>query len=218
MLKRYYATLTALAVVLFLLALAFGMATPAHAQTAGALSGSASYSASGAASVATQGNGNGNAQNITFNSAEPTPYVETHQSGTTTLKTVPMVYAPPVGVTAPCYTALSAGVAVVGFGLTAGGSVEDPECTLRETARLLHGIGAQEAAVRVMCNNALAAAALGAATCPPVASRRPADSSSAGYLQSTSAVASHTPICDQARRFDDRILAVRNSCPRWWKR
>lgn len=210
MLKRYYATWAALAVLLFLLLLAFGLATPAHAQTAGALSGSASYSASGAASVATQGNGN--AQNITFNSASPSPYIDTHQSGTTTLKTVPMVYAPPVGVTAPCYTALSAGVAVVGFGLTAGGSVEDPECTLRETARLLHGIGAQEAAVRVMCNNALAAAALGAATCPPVAETTPV-----ALLNTSSQYTTNPSICESARRFDDRILAVRNSCPRWWK-
>lgn len=61
--------------------------------------------------------------------------------GTTTLRTVPDAYAPTVGATAPCRIAVSAGVAVIGIGVSGGGSVEDEPCNLRETARLLDGIG-----------------------------------------------------------------------------
>lgn len=149
----------------------------------------------------------GNSQNITFTSP---PYTETHVSGTQTLKTVPQVYAPSIGVSAPCQTALSGGVSVVGFGVSAGGSVEDKGCTMRETSRLLHGIGQPAAAARVMCNDEMAAKALGSAICAgmtaPVAgevapvSAAPASAPVATAPAATApvaVVASKTPDCKE---------------------
>lgn len=104
-----------------------------------------------AASLAAAGN------SLVFNSAQP--------NDRSTLVTAPQIYAPPIGVTAPCYVALSAAVSVVGFGVGAGSSIEDPNCTRRENARVLHGIGQSAAAARIMCNDREAAAALGPAIC-----------------------------------------------------
>jgi hypothetical protein len=166
-----------------------------------ALSGSAAQSAalSGSYSGAQQGN----QQAITINGAPiPTDQTVRHE-GTSTVKTVATVYAPPIGVTAPCLMGISGGVTVVGVGASLGASVEDKECTMRETARLLHAMGQPVAAAKVMCNNAMAAQALGEATClkPVYASTAP--------VQPTS-------ICQTAQTNDDRILAERNHCLRWW--
>ena len=148
------------------------LAAPAWADlsaTAASLSGAAAQS--GALSNASQGN----AQNITINGGNAAPYPTT-----TTIKTAPQVYAPPMGVTAPCRVAMSAGVSVIGVGVAAGGSVEDTNCNMRELSRLYHGIGAVDKAVlvadgvlRLMCQDEAAAKALGAA-CPPVAVQQPA--------------------------------------------
>lgn len=73
----------------------------------------------------------------------------------------PAVSAPAVMTSAPCYVGVSGGASIVGLGVSFGNGVEDPGCTLRETARLLHGIGQRDAAVRVMCNDPIAAKALG---------------------------------------------------------
>jgi len=131
-------------------------ATSAFADTsalANSLANSASQS--GSASIASQGN----AQNITINGS-PIPINTTHTqnvnaTGTSTVKTVPQVYAPSVGVTAPCRVALSGGVSVIGFGIAAGGSVTDSPCNLRELSRLYFGIGQTDKAVAV-ANGALA--------------------------------------------------------------
>lgn len=117
-----------------------------------AASGSYSSSSSGSLSNASQGN----VQQTIFN----TPGTVTY-SGGYDVKTTPTVYAPPIGVSAPCYMALSGSVSVVGFGAGLGGSILDEGCDLRETARLLFGIGKADAAAKVMCGNAHAAAALG---------------------------------------------------------
>jgi len=85
---------------------------------------------------------------------------------TTTVRMVPDPYAPTMNATAPCRISVSGGVTVIGVGVSGGGSVEDDPCNLRETARLLDGIGQREAAARVMCNDPRAAAALGATVCP----------------------------------------------------
>ena len=68
-------------------------------------------------------------------------------------KTVPNVYAPPVGVTAPCIVGWSAGVSVIGVGVSAGNGVEDKECTNRENARMLHAFGEVKGAVSLLCQN-----------------------------------------------------------------
>ena len=79
----------------------------------------------------------------------------------------PAVSAPSVYTSAPCFVGVSGGVSVAGFGASGGSGIEDKNCTLRETARLLHGIGQKTAAVKVMCNDPLAAEALGPTKCPP---------------------------------------------------
>jgi Tfp pilus assembly protein FimT len=68
-------------------------------------------------------------------------------------KTVPNVYAPPVGVTAPCIVGWSAGISVIGVGVSAGNGVEDKECTNRENARMLHAFGEVKGAVSLLCQN-----------------------------------------------------------------
>ena len=133
---------------------------------------------------------------------------------TTTIRSVPDAYAPTVGATAPCRIAVSAGVAVIGIGVSGGGSVEDEPCNLRETARLLDGIGQREAAARVMCSDPRAASALGDDICLHVVGlgreRRTAepDLLSAGQTAASA-------ICDQAARYDDQVLAARNGCAGW---
>lgn len=114
---------------------------------------SGSYAGSVSGSAANQGN----AQNINFN---------TDGSGSLRIRTTPDVFAPAIGVSAPCQTALSGGVSVMGFGGSLGGSKEDTGCTMRETARVLSEMGQTAAGLRVMCNNPMAAKALGEAICP----------------------------------------------------
>ena len=97
----------------------------------------------------------GNVQGVTVG-GQTTTYTspaETRniQDGTATLRTVPSVSAPATLPTAPCRISQSAGIAVIGFGGTVGTSVEDEKCTMRENARLLHHLGATEAALLLMC-------------------------------------------------------------------
>ena len=130
------------------------------------------------------------------------------KSTTTTIRSVPDAYAPTVNATAPCRIAVSAGVVVVGIGVSGGGSVEDDPCNLRETARLLDGIGQREAAARVMCNDPRAAQALGDGICPTSGDQ----ARSTFLLQSQTTIDHGRSICDQAARFDDPVLADRNGC------
>lgn len=132
------------------------------------------------------------------------------KSTTTTIRSVPDAYAPTVGATAPCRIAVSAGVAVIGIGVSGGGSVEDDPCNLRETARLLDGIGQREAAARVMCGDQRAARALGSTVCPQ-ASAPPARDA---YHDAPSTTETRS-ICDQAYRYEDPVLAARNGCDGW---
>lgn len=85
---------------------------------------------------------------------------------TTTVRMVPDPYAPTMNATSPCRISVSGGVTVIGVGVSGGGSVEDDPCNLRETARLLSGIGYPDAAARIMCNDPRSAKALGEAICP----------------------------------------------------
>ena len=153
---------------LLLVALLAVFFTPAFADSlSSAVAGSTSTgSTASSGGNAVTGTNTGTNTVIFTSPANTTSAIDQSVSGTQTLRTVPMVYAPPIGVTAPCMVALSGGVSVVGLGISAGGSIEDPGCTLRETARLLHGIGQEGAAARVMCNNKLAAKAMGSAVCP----------------------------------------------------
>ena len=156
--------------------------TAANAQSAGAIAVSGSNSQAGAASTSLAQGGDsrasavngaattGNAQNITFNTAAPNAHTTNTQdvNGTQTIRTVATVYAPAIGVSAPCLIAASGGVTGLGFGVALGTNLEDAGCTLRETSRLLFSIGQTQAAARVMCANVQAAVALGEAICPNV--------------------------------------------------
>lgn len=175
-----------------------------------AASQAAAASAAGAAVKTTQTA----AQQVAVTVNQPAAASSSGGSKTTTLRTVPDAYAPTMNATAPCRISVSAGVAVIGIGVSGGGSVEDDPCNLRETARLLDGIGQREAAARVMCADPRAAAALGDDICLRVVvlgrekRTAEADLTSAGQ---TSASA----ICDQAAQYDDPVLAARNGCPGW---
>ena len=147
-------------------------------------------------------------QQVAVTVNQPAPAAPGGGSKTTTLRTVPDAYAPTVGATAPCRIAVTAGVAVIGIGVSGGGSVEDDPCNLRETARLLDGIGQREAAARVMCNDPRAAAALGDSICPSISGQ----GRLIFRLQSQTTIGRDRSICDQAARFDDPVLAARNGC------
>jgi len=148
------------------------------------------------------------AQQVAVTVNQPAAASSSGGSKTTTLRTVPDAYAPTMNATAPCRISVSAGVAVIGIGVSGGGSVEDDPCNLRETARLLDGIGQREAAARVMCNDRRAAEALGESICPSIGDRE----RSTSPLQSQATTGRGQPICDQAARFDDPVLAARNGC------
>ena len=134
------------------------------------------------------------------------------KSTTTTIRSVPDAYAPTVNATAPCRIAVSAGVVVVGIGVSGGVSVEDDPCNLRETARLLDGIGQREAAARVMCNDPRAAEALGPAVCQSSGASVWQEPATSATRQLGATSPGSSSICDQAARFDDPVLAARNGC------
>jgi len=87
--------------------------------------------------------------------------VRSIQDGTATLRTVPSVSAPAALPTAPCRISHSAGIAVIGVGVSAGSSTEDEKCTMRENARILDSLGAREAALLLMCFDEQVAKVLG---------------------------------------------------------
>ena len=106
----------------------------------------------------------GNVQQLTVG-GQTTTYtspgeVRSIQDGTATLRTVPSVSAPAALPTAPCRISHSAGVAVIGVGVTAGTSTEDVGCTMRENARILDALGERTAALLLMCFNEQVAAVL----------------------------------------------------------
>jgi hypothetical protein len=175
------------------LILAALVAAPALADVsavAGSLSGAAAQSGSSSlAGITTSGaqatQGVGNQQAITINGAPIPAQQRIETGGTTTVKTAPQVYAPPMGVTAPCRVALSAGVSVIGVGVAAGGSVPDAPCNLRELSRTYQALGAVEKAVKVAdgalaleCLDETTAKALGN-LCPPKPTVQPLPTASA---------------------------------------
>lgn len=53
--------------------------------------------------------------------------------------------------TSPCRVAISAGFSIAGGALSGGGSIEDKECTLRETARSFGELGIPEMGLYLLC-------------------------------------------------------------------
>ncbi len=79
--------------------------------------------------------------------------------------------APNVFATAPCYIGGSAAIGLKGVNIGGGRVKVDPECELRETARLLGALQERELAVMVVCRTKAAIAAIGD-LCKPNASQR----------------------------------------------
>jgi hypothetical protein len=123
---------------------------------------STSRATADSASISNASQGNGNAQSLTINNNG------SDERESTSIRSVPTVYASSVGVTAPCIVGVTGGASALGWGVAFGSGVEDHGCTLRETSRILHAMGETAAAVAVMCNNPLAAAALGPVKCKGV--------------------------------------------------
>lgn len=185
--------------------IAFAADAPAGLNAGAWAASAASAGASAGVSVKTAQTAE---QQVAVTVNQPAPAASGGGGKTTTLRTVPDAYAPTMNATAPCRISVSAGVAVIGIGVSGGGSVEDDPCNLRETARLLDGIGQREAAARVMCNDRRAAEALGESICPSIGDRE----RSTSPRQSQATTGRGQPICDQAARFDDPVLAARNGC------
>lgn len=56
---------------------------------------------------------------------------------------------------APCRIARSAGLSLAGGSLSGGSSIEDPECTLREAARVFQSLGVPEVGLHLMCTQSI---------------------------------------------------------------
>jgi hypothetical protein len=65
----------------------------------------------------------------------------------------PTVFAPSSVPTSPCRVAASGGVSLLGGAIAAGGSKEDKECTLRETARMFGDLGEINFALSLLCSS-----------------------------------------------------------------
>ena len=66
-----------------------------------------------------------------------------------------------------CAVGGSAGVGVPGFNISGGRQKIDPECEVRETARLMEAFGERELAVIMLCSTEAAKASLGDKACGP---------------------------------------------------
>jgi len=96
--------------------------------------------------------------------------VEISNPATTTsrLTTTPTVVAPGLAAAGveTCLGSASAGLSVMGGGLTFGSTMVDSGCTIRLLARQLFAFGFQKAALALMCQDERVAAAMGAAGSP----------------------------------------------------
>lgn len=88
-----------------------------------------------------------------------TQSIDTHVSGTTTLKNVPNVIAPNILPTSPCMGSTSIGGAVAGFGIGGGTSWKDADCGYRETARVFLQANMPADGIAVLCTSEYAASA-----------------------------------------------------------
>jgi hypothetical protein len=96
-------------------------------------------------------------------------------SGKYSIKSAPTVYAPPVGVTAPCVIGASLGVSGMGFGFGGGTGIVDSGCERRAVSSLMQSYGHIEAAKEMLCDDPTAAAAYARAGMPcKAASSKPA--------------------------------------------
>lgn len=73
----------------------------------------------------------------------------------TTVRNVPSPDTPNIYPSAPCRIARSVGFSFAGGALSGGHSVEDPECTLRETVRTFQYLGVPEVGLILLCKNSV---------------------------------------------------------------
>lgn len=145
----------------FALALAiaclFGTAASAQTATATGVGVGVSNSSSRSGAVAIGGgnaSGNGGSAAVNLNTpAATTANINQNLTGTSTVRTVPTVFAP--GLTAAgletCLGSVSGGGSVVGFGASFGTTIPDPGCAARLDARTLWSFGLRRAAIARLC-------------------------------------------------------------------
>lgn len=110
--------------------------------TADSNAGSESYS--GAESESSSGASADNVVAVTYT-----------RPATTTVRNVASPDTPNVYPSAPCRIARSAGLSLAGGSLSGGSSVEDVECTLRETARAFQYLGVPEVGLHLLCTQSI---------------------------------------------------------------
>lgn len=88
------------------------------------------------------------------NVSNTTNFTSTRPSKTT-VRNVPSPDTPNVYPSAPCRIARSAGLSLAGGAISGGNSVEDVECTLRETARAFQYLGVPEVGLVILCQNSV---------------------------------------------------------------
>jgi cytoskeletal protein RodZ len=108
-------------------------------------------------SSATQGQDASNTNTINFGNTpaktEATIITDTNIHGTQSIKSAPAIGMGILSPTTPCSNTYQLGVSGMGFGVGAGGSVVDLDCTRREYARILWAAGATHAAIGMLCQN-----------------------------------------------------------------
>lgn len=125
------------------------IAAPVQGQLQGQMQGQASFNANSATGIGISGataRNVGNTQQVTVTDSGALRYSGGYDLRTTGI--APDILAQP---TAPCRVAVGVSGGWIGGALGIGGSVEDTGCTRRENARVLTGLGRQDAAVRLMC-------------------------------------------------------------------
>lgn len=103
-----------------------------------------SSSSSSSESASSSGASSDNA--VTINNTRPK---------STTVRNVASPDTPNVYPSAPCRIARSAGLSLAGGAISGGSSIEDPECTLRETARTFQYLGVPEIGLHLLCTNSV---------------------------------------------------------------
>jgi len=102
----------------------------------------------------------GNSQSVSFTSPDDV-----------TVRNVASANPPSVMGSHSCAIGGSAGVGVPGFNISGGRQRIDPNCEIRETARLMEAFGERELAVIMLCSTDAAKEALGDKACGPSATQ-----------------------------------------------
>lgn len=105
-----------------------------------------SYSESSSSSESGSSSGASSDNNVAVTFTRPS---------STTVRNVASPDTPNVYPSAPCRIARSAGLSLAGGSLSGGSSIEDPECTLREAARVFQYLGVPEVGLHLMCTQSL---------------------------------------------------------------